>query len=64
MNVAAICFWLGAMRRAPSVDEIIQRWGVSRATAYRYRAFAQRGGDGSVHPLQTNPNRFPKRKSA
>lgn len=61
-NRAQICFWLGSLHAVPSVDAIRAQWGVSRATAYRYRAFALSGGMSPLQPLQTNPDR-PKRKS-
>lgn len=40
-----IAYWLGGCREAPSVDEIIAQWHVSRPTAYRWRAFALTGGE-------------------
>lgn len=61
---AQVCFWLGSLRYVPTVDEIRQRWDVSRATAYRYRAFALSAGSTDAQPLQTNPHRFDKRTSA
>lgn len=43
-RAAQIAYWLGAAREVPSLDEIIDTWHVSRATAYRWRAFAESGG--------------------
>ncbi len=39
-----IAYWLGCMRHVPDVQTIRERWGVSRACAYRWRAFALSGG--------------------
>lgn len=39
-----IAYWLGRLRYVPDVEEIINRWQVSRPTAYRWRAFAKSGG--------------------
>lgn len=39
-----IAYWLGGQEDVPSVAEIIERWSVSLATAYRWRAFALSGG--------------------
>lgn len=33
-----ICTWVLSMRCIPTVDQIRAQWGVSRATAYRWRA--------------------------
>ena len=33
-----ICIWVLSMHHMPSVDRIRAQWGVSRATAYRWRA--------------------------
>ena len=36
-----MCMWVLPMRGLPTVDQIRTQWGVSRATAYRWRrAFA------------------------
>lgn len=43
-----IAFWLGGLRYVPEVDEIVTRWGVSRSTAYRWRAFALREFSGRL----------------
>lgn len=39
-----IAYWLGTRRRVPDVVEIMDRWKVSRPSAYRWRAFALSGG--------------------
>lgn len=39
-----IAYWLGAQRVLPSTWELMQIWDVSRATAFRWRAFARSGG--------------------
>jgi hypothetical protein len=36
----AIAYWLGSLRYVPSVQEIRDHIGCSRATAYRWRRFA------------------------
>lgn len=41
---AQIAYWLGTRRNVPSVAEIINAWHVSRPTAYRWRKFAESGG--------------------
>lgn len=37
-----IAYWLGQLRYVPAAHEIQTRWRVSRATAYRWHAFARR----------------------
>lgn len=32
-----IAAWVQAQRRVPSIESFIERWGMSRATAYRYQ---------------------------
>lgn len=39
-----IAYWLGARRTVPTVTQIVDTWHVSRATAFRWRRFAQSGG--------------------
>lgn len=41
---AQIAYWLGRLDCVPEIDQIIQRWHVSRPTAYRWRAFALTDG--------------------
>jgi carboxylesterase type B len=41
---AEIAYWLGTLRKPPSVDEIQYRWEVGRSTAFRWAAFARSGG--------------------
>jgi len=48
---AQIAFWLGRLRYVPDVAEIRARWGVSRATAYRWHNFAENGGMVPPGPL-------------
>jgi hypothetical protein len=48
LTAVQIAFWLGQLvlvrNRAPSVAEIIEFTGCSRATAYRWRKFAEYRG--------------------
>ncbi|MCL1552831.1 MULTISPECIES: hypothetical protein [Xanthomonas] len=39
--------WMQARRQKPTVSDMMERWGMSRATAYRYKAAyrAVTGGD-------------------
>jgi len=39
-----IAYWLGTQRVVPSVWELMQVWDLSRAAAFRWRAFARAGG--------------------
>lgn len=39
-----IAYWLGCQRTLPSVWELMQMWELSRATAFRWRAFVRAGG--------------------
>lgn len=39
-----IAYWLGTLRHEPTVDEIQQRWNLSRNSAFRWRAFLRSGG--------------------
>ncbi|WP_338339120.1 hypothetical protein [Xanthomonas euvesicatoria] len=39
--------WMQERRKKPTAEEMMERWGMSRATAYRYKAAyrAVTGGD-------------------
>ena len=39
-----IAYWLGTQRVVPSAWELMQVWDLSRAAAFRWRAFARSGG--------------------
>lgn len=43
LSPCAIAYWLGTRRVVPSVTEIVEHTGCSRAAAYRWRAFALEG---------------------
>lgn len=43
---AHIAFWLGGLRQVPTWQEIQTRWRVSRASAFRWAAFAR---DAAAH---------------
>lgn len=45
---ARIAYWLGRCGYVPSIEEILKTWNVSRATAYRWHAFAEAGGEQAV----------------
>jgi hypothetical protein len=47
-----VAFWLGSLGYVPSVSEIRLRTGCSRATAYRWKAFAEGYGRGHLSPLK------------
>lgn len=39
-----IAYWLGTQRVVPSVYELMRIWDLSRAAAFRWRAFVRAGG--------------------
>lgn len=39
-----IAYWLGTRRMLPSVRELMETWSLSRASAFRWRAFVRAGG--------------------
>jgi len=39
-----IAYWLGTQRVLPSVGELMAIWDLSRASAFRWRAFVRSGG--------------------
>lgn len=44
---AEIAYWLGQQRTVPTPDHLVQRFAVSRPTAYRWVAFARSKGQAS-----------------
>lgn len=59
-----IAFWLGTCHQVPSVDDIENRWEVSRSTAFRWRAFALAGGQSQQSGrAYSNHSRQPRRRA-
>lgn len=50
-----IAYWLGSRRVLPTAAEIVERTGCSRASAYRWRAFALAGGCSVSNRARTLP---------